>query len=46
MMEKTLEAHLQGVHQILYEEQPAQLFHTGVGIQQDFVSVFANLVLG
>lgn len=40
------EANLQGVDQILYEEQPAELFHTGVGVQQDFVGIFANLVLG
>ena len=39
-------ANLQGVDQILYEEQPAELPHTGVGVQQDFVGIFANLVLG
>lgn len=30
----------------MYKEQPAELFHTGVGVQQDFVCVFADLVLG
>lgn len=40
------EANLQGVDQILYEEQPAKLPHTGVGVQQDFISIFTNLVLG
>ena len=40
------EANLQGIDQILYEEQPAKLLHAGVGVQQDFVGIFANLVLG
>lgn len=40
------EADLQRVEQILYEDQPTQLFHTSVGVQQDFVSIFTDLVLG
>lgn len=44
-MASEYESNLQRVDQILYEEQPAELLHAGVGVQQDFVSVFTNLVL-
>lgn len=40
------EANLQGIDQILDQEQPAQLLHAGVGVEQDFVGVFTDLVLG
>lgn len=39
-------ANLQGVNQILDEEQPAELLHTCVGVQQGFVGIFTDLVLG
>lgn len=39
-------SNLQGIDQILYKEQPTKLPHTGIGVQQNFVSIFTNLVLG